>query len=210
MNNDMINCIPSKTMREYLMRNPATLSVFQQATIIDQYANDSDKKIYFQRLIEISDSEDERRLLYAEISGDFETSCRIYDERFPHEGSFPAYPLLEVCNLPVLFRAGDVIRHKNRLYYVGRVPYLVEGYCDFTDESYLCSSLYHVRKMNCKNYDELRDVHCHIGVCEAERVNYRRLNATDKHTAQRIRKIFEQRKSGTHIFSKPRRKISLS
>ena len=195
MNIDVINCIPSATLRAYLKKHPVVLSVLQEATIISAYADETAKSAMFQRLIERSDSEDEKLLLRTELT-DPEAACRIYTERFPHEG-FPLYPFLEVCNLPVLFRPGDVIRvrggHGNALYYVGKVPHVVEGRCDFSDESYLCYSLYEAQKMHCGTYAGLSFIHCHIGVCEAERASFRKLTPSMQRTMHIIRKILAQK-----------------
>ena len=189
MNNDIIRLIPSKAMRKHLTKNPLDLSILQEATIIFHYAPEKDKPQMFQRLIDRSNSEDERLLLSAEISDGYDASCKIYSERFPHEG-FPLFPFLEVCHLPVLFKPGDVIRWKNELFYVGGIPYLREGYCDFSDESYLCYPL----SLSYKYYDDLCYGHEHIHVCEVERVSFTRLNSAVKHIAYTIRKILARKK----------------
>lgn len=184
MNNDIISVIPSKAMRESLTENPIELSILQEATIIFHYASEKDKPAMFQRLIERSSSEDERLLLSAGTSGDYDAQENIYCQRFPHDG-FPLFPFLEVCYLPVLFKLSNVIRCKNELYYVGGIPYLREGFCDFTDECYLCYPL----SLSYRNYNDLCYGHEHIHVCESERVSFARLNSDDKRTAYTIKKI---------------------
>ena len=52
MNNDVINCIPSKTMREYLTANPIDLNVLQEATIVLEYAKKEDYLLLFESLLE--------------------------------------------------------------------------------------------------------------------------------------------------------------
>ena len=137
MNSDVIELIPSKTMREYLAANPIELNVLQEATIVSEYADERDYLPLFESLFERAKTESERLLLASYVddlrhdeSGKgyySDATFEIYCNEFPHEG-FPWYPFLEVCNLPVLFRRGDVIRwHKkrgwhgrgNELYYVG-------------------------------------------------------------------------------------------
>ncbi len=197
MNPDAINCIPSKTLRVYLKCHHHTLSILQQATIIYSYADDTTKPDMFRRLIAQSDSENERLLLSAELS-DPEAACEIYRHHFPHKG-FPLYPFLEVCNLPVLFRPSDIIRQQNTLYYVGSVPHLHEGLCDFSDECYMCYSLSEALTRNCTHYSDLVHVHYHIGVCEADRADYNRLNSAHKKAANIIRKILAHKKQASRF-----------
>ncbi len=203
MNPDVISCIPSKSLREYLKSHPHTLSILQQATIISAYADDTAKPEMFRRLIEQSTSENERLLLSAELT-DPEAACEIYRHYFPHKG-FPLYPFLEVCNLPVLFRPADIIRWQNTFYYVGSVPYLTEGLCDFSDECYLCYSLSETMSRKCTRYSDLVYVHYHINVCEADRADYNRLNSAHKKAANIISRILAK-KTGRH-FRQPAHKL---
>ena len=199
MNPDVISCIPSKSLRVYLKSHPCELSILQQATIISVYADDKAKPEMFRRLIEQSESDNEKLLLTAELT-DPESSYEIYRQNFPHKG-FPVYPFLEVCNLPVLFRPADIIRRKNMFYYVGSVPYLPEGLCDFSDECYLCYSLSETLSRKCRNYYDLLYTHYHINVCEADRADYNRLNSEQKRAAYIIRRILAQ-KSRPHVLRK--------
>ena len=197
MNPDVISCIPSKALRIYLKSHPVELSILQQATIISAYAPDKAKHEMFRRLIEQSDSEDEKLLLSTELAYP-EEACEVYRQHFPHEG-FPWYPFLEVCNLPVLFRPGDIIRCKSMFCYVGSGPYLSEGMCDFSDECYLCYSLSETLSRNCRNYDELVHVHYHIHVCEADEADYSRLNSEHKKAAHIIRKLLAHKKQAAQF-----------
>ncbi|MBQ9433629.1 MAG: hypothetical protein IJU26_05370 [Synergistaceae bacterium] len=206
MNPDVISCIPSKSLREYLKSHPHTLSILQQATIISAYADDTVKHEMFRRLIEESDSGSEKLLLTTELA-DPEAACEVYRQHFPHKG-FPLYPFLEVCNLPVLFRPADIIRRQNTFYYVGSVPYLHEGRCDFSDECYMCYSLPETLSWDCTHYSDLVHVHYHIGVCEADRADYNRLNSAHKKAANIIRKILAHKKTGRH-FRQPAQNLTL-
>lgn len=119
MNNEVIDCIPSKKMREYLTANPIELNVLQEATIIREYAEKRDYLPLFERLLKRAKTESERLLLASYVkdlrhdkSGKgyySDATFEIYRKEFHHKG-FPLYPFLEICNLPVLFRKGDVIR----------------------------------------------------------------------------------------------------
>jgi len=200
MNNDVINCIPSKTMREYLTANPIDLNVLQEATIVSEYATKENRLPLYERLLERAKTESERLLLASYVkdlrhdesgkgyySG---ATCEIYKKEFPHEG-FPFYPFLEVCGLPVLFRKGDVIRwHKrhsksNTLYYVGFVPSLPVNHCDFSDECYLCYPLFYPMKTE----EDLIYSHEHIHLCEAEKASKAKLTPKQKNIYAIIKKL---------------------
>lgn len=200
MNNDVINCIPSKTMREYLTANPIELNVLQEATIIHEYSEKRDYLPLYERLLERAKTESERLLLASYVkdlrhdeSGKgyySDATCEIYKKEFPHEG-FPFYPFLEVCNLPILFKKGDVIRWHGRhrkgniLYYVGFVPSLPVNHCDFSDECYLCYPL----SYSMKTEEDLIYSHEHIHLCEAEKASKAKLTPKQNNIYGRIRKL---------------------
>ncbi|MBR0079015.1 MAG: hypothetical protein IJP69_01440 [Synergistaceae bacterium] len=194
MNNDVINCIPSKTMREYLTVNPIEMSALQQATIVYNYAKKKNRLLLFRQLLEETDDDAEKLFLSSAIKdvqngveGYSDETKEIYEKEFPHDG-FPAYPFLEVCGLPALFREGDVIRWHgkgNTLYYVGGLPLLILGHCDFTDECYLSYSL----SYPVKNDHDLLLVHEHINLCEAERASIKKLTPQQKNIYHRVRTI---------------------
>ena len=203
MYKEVIECIPSRTMREYLTANPVEFSVLQEATIVSAYAEVRDYLPLFEGLLKRAKTEAERLLLASYIedlrhdeSGEgyySDATFEIYCKEFPHEG-FPWYPFLEVCNLPVLFKRGDVIRrHRkhgwhargNELYYVGGVPLLIPGHCDFSDEQYLSYPL----SSPVKTEEDLGGVHEHINVCEAERASVKKLTPQQKCNYDKIKKI---------------------
>ena len=200
MNNDVINCIPSKTMREYLTANPIELNVLQEATIIHEYSEKRDYLPLYERLLERAKTESERLLLASYVDdlrhdesgrGFYsDATCEIYEREFHHRG-FPLYPFLEICNLPVLFKKGDVIRwHGNTryygdLYYVGFPPLLIPEHCDFSDECYLCYSL----SYPIKTEGDLIYCHEHIDVCRAERASIKKLTSMEKHNYDIIKNL---------------------
>ena len=205
MNKEVIECIPSRTMREYLTANPVELSVLQEATIVSEYAEVRDYLLLFEGLLKRAKTEAERLLLASYIedlrhdeSGEgyySDATFEIYCKEFPHEG-FPWYPFLEVCNLPVLFKRGDVIRrHRkhgwhnrvNELYYVGGVPLLIPGHCDFSDEDYLVFPL----SLPVETEEELVNSHGHIHICEAERAPIKKLTHQQKNIYHKVRIISE-------------------
>ena len=210
MNKEVIECIPSKTMREYLTANPVELNVLQEATIVSEYAEVRDYLPLFEGLIKRAKTEAEMRLLASYIedlrhdkSGEgyySDATFEIYTKEFPHEG-FPWYPFLEVCNLPVLFKRGDVIRrHRkhgwhnrvNELYYVGVVPLLIPGHCDFSDEQYLSYPL----SSSVETEEDLASIHEHINICEAERASRKKLTPQEKCNYDKIQKVFRLMRLG--------------
>ena len=203
MNKEIIEYIPSKTLREYLTANPVEFNVLQEATIVSEYAEVRDYLPLFEGLLKRGKTESERLLLASYVedlrhdeSGNgyySDATFEIYMKEFPHEG-FPWYPFLEVCGLPVLFKRGDVIRWRrkpgwhskgNELYYVGAVPLLIPGHCDFSDEQYLSYPL----SSPVKTEEDLANVHEHINICEAERASIKMLTPQQKCNYDRIKKI---------------------
>lgn len=198
MNKKIIDCIPSKTLREYLVSNPSEMSALQQATIALEYADEKDYVSLLEELIEGTNNEDEILLMSSAVN-DFkhgneyisEETQRIYDEKFPHDG-FPLYPFLEVCGLPVLFKESDIVRAKydsyDGFYYVGALPLLTANHCDFSDECYLCYNLsYPVR-----NEDDLGLAHEHIHICVAERASRNDLTIKQRNIYKKVKTLLSK------------------
>lgn len=202
INENVIACIPSKTMREFLRNNPIEMSALQQATIVYNYAKKKNRLLLFRQLLEETDDDAEKLFLSSAIKDVqngveyySDETMEIYDKKFPHKGFFPGFPFLEICGLPALFREGDVIRWHgkgNTLYYVGGLPLLIPGHCDFTDECYLSYSLSYPVK---NDYDLLL-VHEHINLCEAERASIKKLTPQQKNIYHRVRTILNIMKKG--------------
>ena len=201
MNINVIECIPSKTMRDYLTAKPIEMSALKQATIVYNYAKKKNRLLLFRQLLEETDDEAEKLFLSSAIKdvqngveGYSDETREIYHEKFPHDG-FPCFPFLEICNLPVLFREGDVISwhgRGNTLYYVGGLSLLIPGHCDFTDECYLSYSLYHP----VENDHDLLLVHEHINLCEAEQFPIKKLTPRQKNIYHSVRTILSVMKKG--------------
>lgn len=191
MNEKVIACIPSKTMREFLTVKSVEMSALQQATIVSEYADKKDRLSLFQILLEETNDEAEKMLLSSAIKdfqdgNDFysDTTQEIYDKNFPHY-AFPLYPFVEVCGLPVLFKKGDVIRKGSEFYYVGFLPLLILNHCDFSDECYLCYPL----SWPIKTEEDLIYSHEHIHLCESERASKEKLTRKQRKIYCRIKKL---------------------
>ena len=199
MEREIVDCIPSSALREYLRVHPVELSVMQEATIASEYARRKKRISLFRKLAGRTDSEAEKLLLNTAVAdlernsgvegGYMKATCEVYEKNFPHEG-FPIFPFLEVCNLPVLFRPGDIITSHSRfalgtVYCVGSVPVLREGMCDFSDECYLCYPV----SFPVRTQDDLALSHVHINICEADRVSTDTLTRKQRKNLRRIREL---------------------
>ena len=204
MNKEIIECIPSKTLRKYLAANPVEMSVLQQATIVYNYAKKKNRLPLFRQLLEETDNESEKLLLRSAVKDCQEgieyysdETKEIYRKEFPYEQA--RYPFRKVCDLPVLFKVGDVIRWNGKrgwpskgdeLYYVGGLPLLIPGFCDFSDEEYLSYSLsVPVKTEKYLGYIDLGYIHEHIHICEAERASVKKLTPQQKCNYDKIKKI---------------------
>ena len=184
-------------MRKYLTTNPIDMSALQQATIIFEYAKKRKRVPLLESVLEETQNDSERLLLDSAIK---DIQCgnewisdetqKIYLEKFPHD-DFPLYPFLEVCGLPALFKKGDIIRKGNEFYYVGFLPVLIAGHCDFSDECYLCYPL----SYPVKNEEDLLYAHAHIHVCEAERASLKKLTPQQMNVYRRIRTLLMRKYS---------------
>lgn len=198
MNHEVIECIPSSALRDYIRSHDVEFSVMQEATIVSEYAKRKKQIALFRMLKDKTESRAEKLLLStaimdlkhnSDMEGEYmKATCEVYREYFPHEG-FPLLPFLEICNLPVLFKSGDVIRYTRsyELYCVGTVPYLKTGRCDFTDESYTCYPV----SWPIREQDDLALTHGHINVCEADKPSKASLDMLTRKQKKNLRRIRE-------------------
>ena len=189
MTNSIIELIPSKRLKEYLLDHPIQLSVLQQATIVSEYAAKSHKIKLLKQLAEIAKADSEKTLLNTAIAEikktgyPGEATNKIYKSLFPHEG-FPLYPFLEVCNLPVLFHKNDLITFRKHHYFVADYPCITED-GDFTEECYLCYDL----SARIESEEDLFSAHDHIHVCEAETASDKDLSKKEQRTLFNVKRM---------------------
>lgn len=168
MNCNILNFISSSTLKKHLLQNEISLSPMQQATIIMEYASDEDKITALRTLAKETGNEAEKLLFETAVQEikeqgfDGIKTKAVYTQYFSHTEN-PKYPFIEVCNLPILFKKGDVIKDGERIFLVAGTPKKQKLY-DFTDECYLCYLL----TDEIKTYDDLVYFHDHIHVCDAE------------------------------------------
>ena len=202
----MISLIPSKTMRDYLKQHPVKLSIMQRATLIlSELVGNRPCEKQIELLSELrseAETSNEEELLDAAIS-DLKrdgyigkTAEDLYNKLFKKENDLlPEYPFYEICNLPVLFEAGDVVSCANDpklLYYIANTPHINER-SNFTDESYYCYDL------NCyvnEKFD-LFVAHRHVHVCQAERRSTDDLSARQLRNYNMINSLLSERNTDT-------------
>ncbi|MBQ7306953.1 MAG: hypothetical protein IJW82_00305 [Clostridia bacterium] len=194
MYNQIINCIPSKVMRDYLKTNKKDFCILQQASIVVEFGNDDKKINLLENLLQQASTEKEKLLLSAAIKDlkkfgklDKETD-NIYKEYFYKKFETPLYPLSEICNLPILFKKGDIIKRVgcDDLYYLEQIP-ILKNWSDFTDECYLC----YLITQEIKSQDDLFVFHSHIHLCEAEKVCANDLTKEQLSIVENIKKLLE-------------------
>ena len=164
---ETIDCIPSASLRERLMKEPQELSIMQKATIIEYFADNKTTISLFHQLTKGTQSQDEKALLISAVADiekhgyvDADTQ-EIYEKKFPHTGA-PFFPFLERCFLPQLFKSDDFVKYKGRFYQVQTEPFF-SMYTDFSDECYLCFPVdskghahIHVGEAECLSEEELK------------------------------------------------------
>lgn len=198
--NDIVNCIPSKDLREFLTNHPISLSTLQKTTIVSEFASRRQKIRLLTKLGEETEDESEKILLSTAIDEikkfgyTGEATNEVYKTLFPHKG-FPIYPFLEVCNLPVLYKEGDLLIFRRHHFLVAGGPELRENACDFTDECYYCYDL----SVKTKSEEDMFKNHEHIHVCEAESAPIDRLSRHEKRNMEYVKEVIrshlEERKT---------------
>lgn len=168
MNCNILNFISSSTLKKHLLQNEISLSPMQQATIIMEYASDEAKITALRTLAQETSNEAEKLLFETaaqeikEQGFDGSKTEAVYAQYFSGAEN-PKYPFIEVCDLPILFKKGDVIKDGEQIFLVAGTPKKQYLY-DFSDECYLCYLL----TDEIKTYDDLFTFHEHIHVCDAE------------------------------------------
>lgn len=187
----VLDCIPSKDLKEFLIKYPISLTVMQKATIVSEFGSKRQKIKLFRELAETTENDSERILLstaieeIAKTGYPGEATDKIYKSLFPHEG-FPLYPFLEVCNLPVLFHKNDLITFRKHHYYVADYPCITEN-GDFTDECYLCYDL----SARIESEIDMFSAHNHIHVCEAEPASDNDLSKKEQRSLMIVKKMIQ-------------------
>ena len=188
----IISFIPSKAMRDYLSAHKPQWTMMQAATVVCENADKKNKVLILTELSTMTDDRYEQELLRAAVKDIKRHGCvskateRVYHAYRSHPKA-PNYPFMEVCNLPVLFHSGDVIRYMNGFAFVEDEPVLTADCdipCDISDECYLGFDL------NCKDPmsgEERFDSHVHISLFDADYANPTELSALQYNNLQSFR-----------------------
>ena len=194
MNEKVLKCIPSLTLRSYLTIHPIDLSIMQEATIVSEYASKEVILSLFEEMLNNSNKETDNELLLSAIEDIKnygyigENTNRIYKDKIMVEKvDFPICPFLENCFFPVLFNIGDLITNNVEIFVVAGLPYIVDEKCDFSDECYLCYPL----SINPKDSEDLFLAHEHIHVCNAEVYSINQLTEQHNKSLQSIKKLLK-------------------
>ena len=186
-NQEIIDLIPSKALREHLQAHPIAMTVLQQATIVSEFAPTEHKAALFEKFVQMTPILEERLLLESAVADikkygrPGQKTNRIYDRYFDRGGMPPLFPFLEICSLPVLYKKGDIISDGRGRYCVASGPRLSK-YADFSDECYLAYSL----SNEIRSETDLFAAHNHIHVCIAQQVPLKELTEKEKKIKESI------------------------
>ena len=169
----IVKFIPSKEVGQYIVQNKDKYSVFQLATLVEEYVK-SRKSECFAVLKEITTDLYEKELLnracndYKKHKWLSEKTNRFYEKNDPRLNDKPSIPFCEICDLPIIFKEGEIVALQDgdniRHAVIGLVPN-PQDYCDFDGP---CSLAYMLDEdLDCN--DCLFKTHAHLHVCEVNR-----------------------------------------
>lgn len=177
---NIINHIPSKAIRKYLMKNKNKISIMQYATLVDNYYKGNMVAI-FEALRDFTENEYEKELFtiamkdYRKYKRIDETTNDYYTKKDPRDKK-PYAPFEEFIYLPTLFKKCELA-----LYLVGEPKIVLIGRSinfdkndlednlnyDFSDLSYLAYDIDTPIEITEEN---LVRIHIHAHYCELEKI----------------------------------------
>ena len=183
---NIINHIPSREIRKYLLKHKKKISIMQYATLVENYYKGNMIAI-FEALRDFSDNEYEKELFTIAMK-DYRKYKRIekrimdfYEQNDPREKK-PMCPFEEFIYLPTLFKEYDLallLGENPKIVVIGRSFNFDENDVednlnyDFSDLSYLAYDL--DTKFEIKE-ENLINIHVHAHYCELERFDKSKLN----------------------------------
>ena len=186
----IIACIPSKSAGEYIRKNRDNYNILQLATLVEEYVK-THKSECFDALKEMTSNLYEKKLLnYA--ANDYkkhkflsDKTNNFYVQNDPRGDDKPLCCFSEICDFPVLFKAGDIIcvMDGNRIRHavIGKIPNPID-YTDFSGPTYLAYML--DESLDCDNC--LFKVHAHLHVCEVDKATTSLLSETERHNLEML------------------------
>ena len=190
---EILACISSKKVHDYMLLHKQEYSILQFATLVEEYINKSRRSEFFKVLKEKTENLYEKELLQLAIN-DYEKEGYISDktnkfylENDPRKENKPSYPFCEIMPLPILFKQGDVVTYQNgkskEQAVIGRLPDELT-YEDFFDEVYMAYDL----DKNLDGDDFLSDVHVHLHICDINKISISDLTQVEIDNLSKIKK----------------------
>ncbi|MCR5309298.1 MAG: hypothetical protein K6E21_04225 [Bacilli bacterium] len=190
---EILDCISSEKVRDYLLLHKQEYSILQFATLVEEYINKSLRSKFFKALKEKTENLYEKELLQMAID-DYEKEGYISDktnkyylENDPRKENKPSYPFCEIVPIPILFKEGDVVTYQNgkskEQAVIGRLPDELT-YEDFFDEVYMAYDL----DKNLDGDDFLSDVHVHLHICDINKISVSDLTPLEIDNLSKIKK----------------------
>ena len=183
---NIINHIPSKEIRKYLLKHKKKISIMQYATLVENYYKGNMVAI-LEGLKDFSDNEYEKELFTIAMK-DYRKYKRIerrtidfYEQNDPREKK-PMCPFEEFIYLPTLFKEYDLallLGEQPKIVMIGRSIKFDENDTednknyDFSDSSYMAYDLDTTFEISEEN---LVNIHVHAHYCELERFDKSKLN----------------------------------
>ena len=177
---NVINHIPSKEIRKYLLKHKKKISIMQYATLVGNYYKGNMVAI-LEGLKDFSDNEYEKELFTIAMK-DYRKYKRIekrtidfYEQNDPREKK-PMCPFEEFIYLPTLFKEYDLallLGEQPKIVMIGRSIKFDENDTednknyDFSDLSYMAYDLDTAFEINEEN---LVNIHVHAHYCELEKI----------------------------------------
>ncbi len=178
--NDILSYIPSKEIRNYLLKNKENLTLMQYATLVENYYK-GNRVTIFKILRNRSDNEYEKELFklaakdYRRRNYISDRTQNFYKLNDPRTEK-PLCVFEEFIKLPTLLNDYDLATYyddcnkKQLMVIVGKVyPFKVDDNTpyDFSDLSYMAYGL-NYDKLSCK--DDLFSIHLHVHYCDIEKI----------------------------------------
>ena len=199
---NIINHIPSKEIRKYLLKHKKKISIMQYATLVENYYKGNMVAI-LEGLKDFSDNEYEKELFTIAMK-DYRKYKRIekrtmdfYEQNDPREKK-PMCPFEEFIYLPTLFKEFDVallLGEQPKIVMIGKSIKFDENDIednknyDFSDLSYMAYDLDTTFEISEEN---LVNIHVHAHYCELEKIGNSNLTSKQLENYLKLTKVLKE------------------
>lgn len=199
---NIINHIPSKEIRKYLLEHKKKISIMQYATLVENYYR-GNKVAIFEGLKDFSDNEYEKELFTIAVK-DYKKYKRIekrtmdfYEQNDPREKK-PMCSFEEFIYLPTLFKEYDLallLGEQPKIVMIGKSIKFDENDTednknyDFSDLSYMAYDLDTAFEISEEN---LVNIHVHAHYCELEKIDNPNLTSKQLENYLKISKVLKE------------------